>query len=61
MWKNIAEALGLNIPEPQLNTISPVLDALWAAARKALDRDLSNIDPAITFHPDLGPGGAPEP
>lgn len=54
MWKNIARALGLDIPEQQLDTISPVLDSLWSQARKALDRDLSSIDPAVTFHPDLG-------
>ena len=54
MWKNIAQALGLNIPQAQLDTLSPVLDALWAGARRALDRDLSSIDPAITFRPDLG-------
>ena len=61
MWKNIAQALGLNIPEDQLDKIAPALDALWAAARRALDRDLSSIDPALAFHPDLGPGGEPEP
>lgn len=54
MWKNIARALGLDIPEQQLDTISAVLDSLWSQARKALDRDLSSIDPAVTFHPDLG-------
>ena len=54
MWKNIAQALSLNIPEQQLDAISPVLDSLWAETRRALDRDLSRIDPALTFHPDLG-------
>ncbi len=54
MWKQIAKALGLNIPEQQLDTISPVLDTLWTDTRRALDRDLSSIDPAVDFHADLG-------
>jgi hypothetical protein len=54
MWKTISQALGLNIPEAQLDTLSPVLDALWKGARQALDRDLSAVDPAIRFRPDLG-------
>lgn len=54
MWKNIAAALGFPTPEQQLNAISPVLDSFWAEARRALDRDLSSSDPAITFHADLG-------
>ena len=54
MWKNIAQALGLNIPEQQLDSISPVLDTLWTQTRSALDRDLSHLDPALTFHPNLG-------
>jgi hypothetical protein len=54
MWKTIAEALGLNIPGDQLDRISPVLDALWRDTRRALDRDLSAVEPAITFRPDLG-------
>ncbi|MBI3696410.1 MAG: hypothetical protein HY238_16425 [Acidobacteria bacterium] len=54
MWKNIAQALGLSIPEQQLEAISPVLDSLWSQTRQALDRDLSRVDPALTFHPDLG-------
>jgi hypothetical protein len=54
MWKNIAQALGLNLPDAQMEAISPVLDALWKGARQALDRDLSAVDPAITFRPNLG-------
>ena len=53
MWKSIAQALGLGIPEQQLDAISPVLDSLWSQTRKAVDRDLSRVDPAITFRPDL--------
>ncbi len=53
MWKNIAQALGLQIPEAQLDAIAPMLDAMWDQTRRALDRDLSAVDPAIKFHPDL--------
>ncbi|MBI3668151.1 MAG: hypothetical protein HY236_18280 [Acidobacteria bacterium] len=61
MWKNIAQALGLQIPDDQLEKISPTLDALWTATRRALDRDLSSVEPALTFHADLGSEGEPEP
>lgn len=54
MWKNIAKELGMGIPEAQMEAISPVLDALWGQVRKALDRDLSAVDPAFRFDPDLG-------
>jgi hypothetical protein len=54
MWKTIAQFLGLTIPEEQLDRIGPVLDALWKEARRALDRDLSAVDPAVTFRADLG-------
>jgi hypothetical protein len=54
MWKSIAAALGLPTPEQQVEAISPVLDSLWTQTRRALDRDLSSLDPAITFHADQG-------
>jgi hypothetical protein len=54
MWKTIAQSLGLTLPEDQLERIGPVLDALWKDARRALDRDLSAVDPAIAFRADLG-------
>jgi hypothetical protein len=54
MWKSMAQALGLNIPDQQLETISPVLDSLWSETRRTLDRDLSSIDPVLTFRPDIG-------
>jgi hypothetical protein len=50
----MAQALGLHIPEEQLQIIAPVLDALWAEARRALDRDLSHLDPALYFHAGIG-------
>jgi len=61
MWKNIAQALGLEIPPQQLETISPVLDQLWPQTRRALDRDLSHLDPAFNFRADLPAGSPPEP
>ncbi len=51
MWKNIAQALDLKIPEAELDRIAPVLDVLWDQTRRALERDLSAIEPAIEFHP----------
>ena len=57
MWKNIAQALNLKIPEAQLDQIAPVLDVLWDQTRRALDRDLSAIEPAVKFQP--GPRGEP--
>ena len=54
MWKDIARALGLAIPDQQLDAISPVLDRLWMDVRRALERDLSATDPAFAFRPDGG-------
>lgn len=61
MWKEMAKALELEIPDKQLETIAPVLDSLWAQTRRALDRDLSLVDPAVMFRADLAPGGASQP
>jgi len=54
MWKTIAQALGLQIPDDHLAAIEPALDSLWKGTRQALDRDLSAIDPVITFRADVG-------
>ncbi len=54
MWKTIAQALGLNIPDDQLEALAPALDALWKGARQALDRDLSAVEPALKFYPEIG-------
>ncbi len=53
MWKEIAQKLGMEIPEQQMERISPVLDRLWSDVRRVLDKDLSELDPAVNFHPDL--------
>jgi len=53
MWNEIAKALGLGIPDEQLQKIAPVLDALWSDTRRALGRDLSAVDPAVIFQASL--------
>jgi hypothetical protein len=50
-WKRAAEALDLGIPEDRVKAIAPTLDALMSAARKALDRDLSLVEPVTVFRP----------
>jgi len=54
MWKTIAQAMSLEIPDDQLAAIEPALDALWKGARQAFDRDLTGVDPAIGFRADVG-------
>jgi len=49
MWKALAQAWNLNIPEEELERIAPVLDDLFAKVRPALDRDLSHVEPAAVF------------
>jgi len=53
MWKEIAQQLGMEIPEQQLERISPVLDRVWSDVRRVLDKDLGELDPAVNFHPGL--------
>ena len=50
-WKRAAEALDLGIPEERVETVAPVLEDLMATARKALDRDLSLVEPVTVFRP----------
>ncbi len=50
-WKNAAQALDLGIPEPRVEAIAPILDGLMAAVRKALDRDLSLVEPVAVYRP----------
>lgn len=51
-WKQAAEALGLEIPEPRLKLAAPVFDALWKATRAPLQRDLALVEPDFQFRPD---------
>jgi len=49
MWKQMAEALQFNIPEPELEKVVAILDSVYQSVRPALDRDLSTIEPAGVF------------
>ncbi len=51
-WKQAAEALGIEIPDPRLKLAAPVFDALWKATRAPLRRDLSLVEPDFQFRPD---------
>lgn len=57
-WKLAAEALDLGIPEERVAAVAPILDGLMAAARQALDRDLSLVEPVTVFRPRRVRGGA---
>ena len=51
MWKQMAEAMRLNIPDAELERAAAVLESLYEDVRPALDRDLSTIEPAADFRP----------
>ena len=51
MWKQMAEAMQLNIPEAELERAAATLESLYKNVRPALDRDLSTIEPAAAFRP----------
>jgi hypothetical protein len=51
-WKTLAQERRFDIPDHQLEAIAPALEALYETVRPALDRDLSTIDPVLTFRPD---------
>ena len=51
MWKQMAEAVQLNIPEAELERAAAILKSLYENVRPALDRDLSTIEPAAVFRP----------
>lgn len=48
-WESLVRAWGLSIPRKRLEAISPVLDRFSADVQRALDRDLSRVDPAFRF------------
>ena len=58
MWKKITELYGWNIPTADLERLTPALDALQQRAQRALDRDLSTVEPAPVFRP-AGEGNQP--
>ena len=49
MWKQMAEALQLNIPEAEMEKVAAILDSVYVSVGPALDRDLSTIEPAGVF------------
>jgi hypothetical protein len=53
MWSKLAAARRFGIPEEELERMTPVLDELERSVREALDRDLSTVDPAFVFRPEI--------
>jgi hypothetical protein len=51
MWKKITEIYGWNIPAEDLERLTPALDGLRERAGRALDHDLSTVEPALVFRP----------
>ena len=51
MWKQMAEAMQLNIPEAERERTAAILESLYENVQPALDRDLSTIEPAADFRP----------
>ena len=52
--KQAAAAWEFDIPEGELEHIAPIVEDMTAAIERALDRDLSTIDPVPHFHPSDG-------
>ena len=51
-WHQLAEALDLKFPKEHLDRTAPVLDQMYADFNKAVDRDLSTVEPVGSFRPD---------
>ena len=49
-WKKIAESSELHIPEPDLERITPTLDALEAAFRPLTKNIPHDMEPAVAFY-----------
>ncbi len=49
-WKLIAEANDLRIPEPDLERITPALDALETAFRPLTKSIPDDVEPAVSFY-----------
>ena len=49
-WKKIAEANELRIPEPDLDRITPALEALDAAFRPLAKDIPQDVEPALAFY-----------
>jgi len=48
-WKLLAQALSLDIPDPDLEKITPALDALEVSFRPLADKVPHETDPAVLF------------
>lgn len=49
-WKKIAEANQLRIPGPDLDRITPALDALESAFRPLTKNIPHDVEPAVSFY-----------
>lgn len=49
--KQAAEAWQFDIPEAELEAITPILEDVVAKTAQALDKDLSTTDPIHSFRP----------
>jgi len=49
-WKKIAETSDVRIPEPDLDRITPSLDALEAAFRPLTKGIPDDVEPAVAFY-----------
>jgi hypothetical protein len=50
-WKQIASGTAAAIPEPDLDRISPSLDAIEAAFRPLTKQIPPDVEPALIFRP----------
>ena len=48
-WKRFAAAADLEIPDEEIEAITPTLDRITAATRQALEPDLGFTAPAVCF------------
>lgn len=60
-WGKLADLYGWNIPAEDLERFTLSLDSLTERARRALDRDLSTVEPTPVFRPGAEAGGNEEP
>jgi hypothetical protein len=50
-WKRAAEALDLGIPPERVEAVAGLLEDFMPRAKRALDRDLSLVEPVGVFRP----------
>lgn len=51
-WQQLGQALDLKIPKDHLDRSTPVLEQMYADFNRAVDRDLSTVEPVGSFRPD---------